>query len=172
MNKEDLYKFCPLCGEKINKALFENRTYLLCPACDFEFFLNPTPCVSAIIIKDNKILLAKRAKDPYKDLWEIPGGFVENKETLEEAIKREMREELRISLTDLKYYDSKPSIYTYKGMNNETFIAYFKVTFDDEVVINSEILEYNYFHLDNLPEISFPAHKEILEGLKRANKNN
>ena len=50
--------------------------------------------VAAIIEKDKQILIAKRLKGTHKDLWEFPGGKVEQNETTEQALLREIKEEL------------------------------------------------------------------------------
>ncbi len=50
--------------------------------------------VGAVIIKNGKILLVKRAKEPNKGKWSIPGGLVRRGETLIEALRREIKEEL------------------------------------------------------------------------------
>jgi mutator protein MutT len=55
--------------------------------------VRPTPAVAAIILRDLEILLVKRGAEPSIGLWSIPGGSVELGETLEEALKREVREE-------------------------------------------------------------------------------
>lgn len=55
----------------------------------------------AIIVKNNKILLIKRANDPYKDLWALPGGMVDFDETVEESVIREVSEETGLVVTDL-----------------------------------------------------------------------
>ncbi len=49
--------------------------------------------VGGILLKDGKILLIKRKNEPGKGLWSVPGGLVEPGETLEKAIRREIREE-------------------------------------------------------------------------------
>jgi 8-oxo-dGTP diphosphatase len=54
---------------------------------------HPVLGVGAVIVKDGKALIVKRANDPYKGQWSIPGGRVELGETLAEAVRREMREE-------------------------------------------------------------------------------
>jgi mutator protein MutT len=51
-----------------------------------------------VIVKDGKVLIVKRAKDPYKGQWSIPGGRVELGETLSEAVQREMREETGLDI--------------------------------------------------------------------------
>jgi 8-oxo-dGTP diphosphatase len=61
-------------------------------------FKAPQVAVGAIVVKDEKILLVKRDKAPHKDLWAIPGGSVELGETLQEAAKREVREETGLTI--------------------------------------------------------------------------
>ncbi|SFM93412.1 NUDIX hydrolase [Thermodesulforhabdus norvegica] len=52
--------------------------------------------VGAVVIRDKKVLLVRRANEPSKGLWSIPGGLVRTGETLEEAVKREILEETGI----------------------------------------------------------------------------
>jgi 8-oxo-dGTP diphosphatase len=54
---------------------------------------HPILGIGAIIVKDGTALIVKRANDPYKGEWSIPGGRVELGETLVEAVQREVREE-------------------------------------------------------------------------------
>ncbi len=71
----------------------------------------PTLTVDAIIkVNDNKIVLVKRKNPPYKDWWALPGGIVEYGETVEEAVKREVREEtgLEIEIEKLVNVYSNP----------------------------------------------------------------
>ncbi len=73
--------------------------------------------VAAIIKKDNHYLLAKRNRDKYMGLkWEFPGGKVEESETFEEALSREILEELNVSIdihkkiAEEKYEDNEINI--------------------------------------------------------------
>lgn len=59
--------------------------------------------VCACILKEKQVLIAKRSTDSYTGIWEFPGGKVEAGETLEEAITREIKEELDITCHKLKY---------------------------------------------------------------------
>lgn len=54
---------------------------------------NPIVGIGAVIVKGNKVLLIKRAGDPGRGLWSIPGGLVELGEKIKDAVRREVKEE-------------------------------------------------------------------------------
>jgi ADP-ribose pyrophosphatase YjhB (NUDIX family) len=58
----------------------------------------PIPAVGAIVVKDGRVLLARRGKEPSYGLWSVPGGAVRLGERLEDATKRELREECGIEI--------------------------------------------------------------------------
>jgi len=58
----------------------------------------PVPAVAAVIIREGNILLVKRGVEPSKDMWSIPGGSVHWGEPLQEAVKREVREETGLEI--------------------------------------------------------------------------
>ncbi len=110
-----LNNFCNRCGS--NQILTEVQM-LKCNNCELEIYLNPKPSTSIIFYTGNQVLIAKRARDPYKGKWGLPGGFMENGENLEECTHREVMEELGIESTDPKYFCSIycPE-YEYQGEN-------------------------------------------------------
>lgn len=59
--------------------------------------------VAAIIKKDNKILITKRSYGEFADMWEFPGGKIEAGEGKEEALIREIKEELEVDINNLEY---------------------------------------------------------------------
>ncbi|MDO5823618.1 (deoxy)nucleoside triphosphate pyrophosphohydrolase [Methanobrevibacter sp.] len=59
--------------------------------------------VAAIIKKDNKILATKRGYGEFIDMWEFPGGKIESDETKEEALVREIKEELDCTIKPTKF---------------------------------------------------------------------
>ena len=56
------------------------------------------PCAAVIIVKDDRVLLSRRAKPPFEGYWEVPGGFVERGEHPTDAARREVLEELGIDV--------------------------------------------------------------------------
>lgn len=65
--------------------------------------LKPKTGASVLVYNENKFLLIKRGKNPYKGHWSLPGGSQEAGETLEAAAKRELKEETDLTATHLKF---------------------------------------------------------------------
>ena len=66
---------------------------------------HPLLGVGAIIFDGSKVLLVKRAGEPLKGWWSIPGGLVETGETIEQALRRETREETGLELEQITRFD-------------------------------------------------------------------
>lgn len=62
----------------------------------------PRVGVGAVILKENQLLLVKRKRPPEAESWSIPGGKVEYMERLEEALVREIQEEVGLDISDLE----------------------------------------------------------------------
>jgi len=88
------YNFCPKCGNAI--LLDSEPPY--CNHCDITYYRNAKPCASVLPIKDGKVLLAKRGRDPYKGAYDIIGGFMEADELPESAALREAKEETGLEM--------------------------------------------------------------------------
>ncbi len=94
-----MYNFCAKCGEKYGENDVRLDTYA-CQLCKFVFYVNPKLVVNALIINpaDGKLLLAQRKNQPYEGCWGIPGGFMMCGESPEDALARELHEELSVSI--------------------------------------------------------------------------
>lgn len=93
---EKTFRHCPYCGSPLepHRPAGDSRSRLVCSSCEAVIYQNPKPVVAAIIEKDGKVLLARRATGLRAGKWDLPGGFVELEETAEEALVREVREEV------------------------------------------------------------------------------
>ena len=90
-------RFCPRCGQPATVAYPRSIT---CPSCGYGAYYNPKPVAAAIpTTPENHIILLQRGFDPGKDLWTFPGGFVDLGESVQQAARREAREELEIAIT-------------------------------------------------------------------------
>jgi ADP-ribose pyrophosphatase YjhB (NUDIX family) len=123
-----IFTYCPQC--KAKKISFDQLKEYSCISCGYTFYHNPAAAVAALIPVDDKVLMIKRAKDPGKGKLDMPGGFVDPGESAEDALRREIREELGVEIRLLKYFGSYPNIYRYKGITYHTCDLIFITTID------------------------------------------
>ena len=159
------FKFCPRCSEKLVKR---DLKLFVCQQCGFHFHINPNPANAAILINPKReILLAQRKYPPRKDYWDLPGGFINIKETAEKSVMREIKEELSISLKNLIYFGSYPDRYYYQGINYYTLILVFISQIKNLTFIPSDdISQALFFSLDKIP-----YNKIAFRGIKQAIKD-
>jgi ADP-ribose pyrophosphatase YjhB (NUDIX family)/predicted GIY-YIG superfamily endonuclease len=88
-------RFCPRCGSPLEAIVLpgEERTRQVCTGCGRLHYRNAKPCAGALVTRDERLLLVKRAAQPFLGYWDIPGGFLEEDEHPEAGAIREVREE-------------------------------------------------------------------------------
>lgn len=108
------------------------------------------------------VLLIKRKYDPFKGKWAIPGGFVHNEESLEEAVERELKEETGVEINYLE------QLYTFGIPSRDprgrvVSIAYFGLIRSNvfQIFASTDAEEVKWFKINALPDLSFD-HQEIL----------
>lgn len=99
------HMFCGKCGTETMTLEGENAK--VCPECGFTSFTRISPAVITAIIKDEKILMAKHSYG-LKNRYALIAGFLEAGETLEEAVKREVMEEVGLEVKDIQYFGNQP----------------------------------------------------------------
>lgn len=113
------------------------------------------PVVTALIIKDNKVLMCQRRADKSYPLhWEFPGGKVESGETLLRALQRELQEELVISISEAEQWFEDTMTYS----NGLTYhVTFFHVRVFQGDLVNTEFNEIGWFtaaELDFIQQLS------------------
>lgn len=93
----DGWRFCPRCGAEGD----HRGDHVACPECGYVVWSNSVPGVEAVIARDGHVLLARRANEPAKGLWDLPGGFPEEQEEPLAALDREVREETGLAIEDV-----------------------------------------------------------------------
>ena len=128
---KDVIKCCPKCGCKAFKTNDNGRSFN-CEGCHFNYYLNNSAAVACLIFNaEGKLLLARRAIEPGKGMLDLPGGFVEPMESAEEAVVREIKEELGVQVTTAAYLASFPNEYIYSGFSVFTVDLAFVCKVDD-----------------------------------------
>ena len=125
--------------------------------------MRPTT-VDAVIIEKGSILLVKRRFDPYKGLWAIPGGFVEEGETVEQAAEREAFEEtgVRIGLTKLVGVYSDPK----RDPRGTVSVAFIAKALSKDAKGGDDAEEAKWFKLSEIPPLAFD-HAKIINDVRR-----
>jgi len=123
--------------------------------------------VGALIIKDNKVLLVKRANEPNKGKWSIPGGVVKLGESLIDALKREIIEEtgLEINVLDVACV-SEEIVKDYESIKfHYVIIDFFAEVVGGELKVGSDAEEARWVSFDELDDL------EIVEFVKKLIEN-
>lgn len=163
-------KHCSLCGDELKITKIDGVNRKKCQSCEFINFNNPKPAVAAMIIKDRKMLLVKRAIDPHRGKWQIPGGFVESGENLEDGLKREIKEELGVDIEILDYLESFGDGYSYGVPEEKTVNIYFIVKIKNGQLKNDhENQEIKFFDLNKLPPVCFKNNRLAIESYQKWN---
>ena len=99
-------KYCSNCASKVVFRPVENDHLprFVCDACGIIHYQNPRVIVGCIPVWEDKIILCRRGIEPQLGYWNIPGGFLENHENVEDGAAREAKEEagLELEITSLQ----------------------------------------------------------------------
>lgn len=89
--------YCLSCGHALETRLIDDVERRACPACSFVHWGNYSVGAGALIVRDGKVLLVRRAQEPGKGFWTNPGGYIEQLEPIERTIEREVLEETGVT---------------------------------------------------------------------------
>lgn len=104
MEWRQLTKFCSRCGAPLKDH--GTQTARVCPECGNMIFPRIEPCIIVLVYRDGKILLAKHVQRN-QDIYACIAGFVEAGETVENAVEREIYEETRLRVKNVRYFGSQ-----------------------------------------------------------------
>ena len=139
------HQFCGICGTGTIRN--NNNKFVSCPSCQIEVYPHIAPCIVVRIHKGEQILMA-RGINFLPGAWGLIAGFVEIGESLEEAVHREVKEEVGLEISDIKYWNSQPWPFP-----NNTLMVGFTATYKSgEIVIDpNEIETASFYSKNNLP---------------------
>ncbi len=118
------FHYCPSCGLK--GIEFLNQREFRCASCGFRYFHSVATAVGALLMHEGKALFIERAIEPSKGKLGLPGGFVDPGERAEEALAREVREEVGGEIGAPELLTSFPNQYTFRTAWYHTCDFYFR----------------------------------------------
>jgi ADP-ribose pyrophosphatase YjhB (NUDIX family) len=162
------WRHCPRCGAGLRRAVppGDDEERLLCPECGLVLYENPAPTASAIVVDaGGRVLLARRGIDPFRGLWDIPGGFVKPGEEGEQAVRRELREETGLEIVPGAVLAIIPD--TYGADGTATLNVFYLATARGDPRPASDVAELRWFAPDALPPRSELAFACVADALER-----
>jgi NADH pyrophosphatase NudC (nudix superfamily) len=153
MDLSKIFRYCPGCGAKGPKEHSKTK-HITCGKCGFEYFHNVASATGVIIEYGSKVLVVTRANEPKAGMLDLPGGFADYGEPIEETLAREVREELGIKIKKPRYLTSAPNIYVYKGVTYATTDLFFVCRIDNpkKIKLNrKEIAGVEFFEPGQIP---------------------
>ena len=142
-------KYCGYCGTVTEKSNTERA--LICPKCKNIEYPKISPAIIVAIRDGNRLLLTKNAKGTYK-FYALVAGFVEVGESLEDAVRREVMEEVGLKVKNIQSYKSQP--WSFSDSLMLAFIA--DLDGDDKITIQEEELsEAKWFEREDVPVLPF-----------------
>ncbi|MEI7542375.1 MAG: NUDIX hydrolase [bacterium] len=155
------FKFCPHCGRLLTFDKSHGMKLKYCSTCRKHFFNNPAPGVAVIVVKDKQVLLVKRKLAPMKGTWALPGGFMDQGESILQAGLRELREETGLKAKKACFFD----IATHESnVFGSVLVIAIKVAGATGTLQAGDDAEAaKYFEFNKLPFIGFIGHRNFIK---------
>jgi len=154
-------EFCSNCGKKNKTGEIDGGYRAHCIVCKTIHYENPKPTATLICMKNKEILLVKRAKEPGKGMWGLPGGFIERGETLAQASQRELYEETNL----IGYYEGIVGTYSeYNTLFGDILLIGVRIRIDHWTSLKAgdDASDATLFPLKKIPKLAFISHEKIL----------
>ena len=153
-------RFCPACGERLDKK----EDHMACPACRRRHYQNAKPCVGGLVLRDGRLMLVKRGRDPFVGWWDVPGGFLNVHEHPENAVRRELLEETGLIVEPGKLIGIYLDTYQFGEDTHATLNLFYECAVVGGVErFGDDAIELKWFALDALPtSIAFASARKML----------
>jgi NAD+ diphosphatase len=140
-------RHCGRCGEAM--VLEKGDRALVCSVCRHTVYPRISPAIIVAVTSGNRLLLGRSGRFPGRRMFSVVAGYVEPGETLEDCVRREVREEVGLEVRRIRYFGSQA--WPFSGALMVGFTA--EHAAGSIRVDGNEILEAGWFAPDRLPEI-------------------
>ena len=161
--------FCSVCGRPLPRVPPTE-----CLSCGARHWNDAKPCASALVVSGSQLLMVRRAREPWKHLWDVPGGFCEPGEHPSRTAQREVFEEIGLDVQIVGFLGIWLDEYLEPGhAGKRTLNIYYHAVPSGSATVlpdRVEVVEAGFFPASQLPEqLAFPGHvPAALEAWKRA----
>ena len=164
-----VWKHCPYCGCK--DLQWERLTHkMTCGQCKGTFYINAASAVVAIIRNDRgELLFTRRKNNPCAGSLDFPGGFVDPAERVEDAVRREVLEELNLHISEIQFFMSVPNRYLFGGIVYFTLDMVFFCNCDSLSVLTAadDVSDYIFMPVNevNIDDVGLESIKLVVQQL-------
>jgi NAD+ diphosphatase len=142
----DTHRFCGRCATPTVASASERS--MRCPACELTAYPRVAPAIIVLVRRGDEALLARSGRFP-RPFFSTLAGFVEAGESLEETLAREVREEVGVEVTNIRYFGSQPWPFPHSLM-----VGFTADYAGGEIVVDGEeIAEARWFQVTDLPMV-------------------
>jgi 8-oxo-dGTP diphosphatase len=152
--------FCPRCGTPINLENKFGKVRPVCPSCNWMYFADPKVAAAALIEQDGRVLLVRRANDPFRGLWTLPAGFVDADEDPASAAARECLEETGLTVRVTRVLQVVAGREHPRGAD---FVIVYEAEVESGILLAADDAdEVDWFAKSDLPPLAFKATHSVL----------
>lgn len=145
------FTYCPYCRSELATRPMEGIERQVCPGCDAVFYRNSKPCAGALVADSRgRLLLTRRAIEPFKGKWDLPGGYLEEGEHPEAGAIRELREETGLEVRITGFGGIYMDTYGAGGVSTLN-IFYEAEIVSGEATSDGDVSELGWFAPEELP---------------------
>jgi NAD+ diphosphatase len=166
------FKHCPQCGHPKTPV---DKIPFVCEVCEYTYYFNPTIAAAGLILNTKgQMLFIERAKEPAKGKLAVVGGFIDNGEIAEDALEREIREEVGLTVSNIQYLACFPNQYNYKNITYPVLDFFYTATCQDTRIKpdQTEVASCQWLNPWEVSEsdLAFPSMQKALAYWKTTNK--
>jgi 8-oxo-dGTP diphosphatase len=162
MARESQINFCPRCGAALTRREIFGKVRPVCPQCRWIHFADPKVAAAVLIEQDGRVLLVRRANEPFRGLWTLPAGFIDADEDPARAAERECWEETGLTVRVTRVWDVVAGREHERGA--DFVIVYLAEVLAGEPKAGDDADRVEWFARDALPGLAFRATQFVLRG--------
>lgn len=155
------FNFCPRCATPVIHEQRFGALREVCPKCGWIHFVDPKVAAAVLVVQHERVLLVRRANEPFRGMWTLPAGFINGGEDPAEAAARECLEETGLSVRVTRVFDIVAGREHSRGA--DFIIVYQAEVLSGEMVANDDADAVEWFDGNNLPPLAFRATQKVLQ---------